>query len=307
MADRIQLQVPEHATGGRLDVFLASALPGVSRTRIRDAIQCGEVMVGGRRAKPSYRVAAGDEIEGALESRLSLHAAPQHIPLRILYADADLAIVDKPAGLVVHPAPGHPDATLANALVARFPRAAGVGAAERPGIVHRLDKDTSGLMVVALTEPAQQALQRQLAQRQARREYLALVWGRPRPAAGTIDIPVGRDPRNRRRMAPHGIAARAARTAYRTIEEFGAQTLVEARLETGRTHQIRVHFAAIGFPLVGDATYGGAPLHGLRRQFLHAARLTVQSPSGGHEMTFESPLPSDLSTLLIGLRAQGGI
>lgn len=306
MTERISLTVQADATGRRLDAFLAEALPAVSRTWVGESIAAGSVLVNGRRAKPAQRIAGGDVIEGTMTERSALTATPQSIPLAIVYQDADLAVIDKPAGLVVHPAPGHARDTLANALVAHFPQAAGVGGTERPGIVHRLDRDTSGLIVVALSHAAHQALQRQIAQRTAGREYLALVRGAPRPAYGIIDVPVGRHPADRRRMAAHGIRARSARTAYRSVEELGEFTLVSARLETGRTHQIRVHFATIGHPLAGDSTYGGPRLAGLERQFLHAARLTVQSPSSGQEMTFESSVPSDLKQVLTELRGRLG-
>jgi 23S rRNA pseudouridine1911/1915/1917 synthase len=203
----------------------------------------------------------------------------------------------------VHPAAGHESGTLANALLARFPAVAEVGQELRPGIVHRLDKDTSGLIAVALNPTAQASLQRQIAAREAERRYIALATGKVEPAEGTIEAPIGRDPANRKRMTVHGLAARPARTTYRVLEYVDGFTLLDIRLHTGRTHQIRVHFAAIGHPLAGDTTYHGASLPSLRRQFLHADRLTVRSPSSGKELHFYSPLPTDLQVVVDALRA----
>jgi 23S rRNA pseudouridine1911/1915/1917 synthase len=256
------------------------------------------VAVNGRAARPAYRVAEGDEITVSDVRPSSLSAAPEDIPLSIVYQDADLAVIDKPAGLVVHPAPGHAGGTLANALAARFPATRDVGAEERPGIVHRLDRDTSGLMVVALTPAAHADLQAQIASREASRQYLALVAGHLPRREGTIEAPIGRDVHDRKRMAVHGAAARSARTSYRVLESLPGFDLVEASLHTGRTHQIRVHFSAVGHPLAGDSRYGGPGLPGLCRQFLHAYRLGVRSPSGGQRLTFESLLPADLRAVL---------
>jgi 23S rRNA pseudouridine1911/1915/1917 synthase len=202
---------------------------------------------------------------------------------------------------VVHPSAGHADGTLANALTARFPQTSGVGTELRPGIVHRLDKDTSGLMVIALTPSAYASLQQQIAERSARRQYLALVEGGVLPERGRIDAPIGRDAQNRLRMGIDGIAARDAQTTYRLLEKAGNFSLLEATLHTGRTHQVRVHLAAIGHPIVGDRLYGGSAALGLERQFLHAYRLGLRSPSSGTELAFTSRLPYDLSRTLTAI------
>jgi 23S rRNA pseudouridine1911/1915/1917 synthase len=219
---------------------------------------------------------------------------------RIVHLDEALAVVEKPAGLVVHPAPSHRGPTLVDALEQIL---AGGADAERPGIVHRLDKDTSGLLVVARTDAAHTALQSQVKQREVERIYLALAGGRLASRTGTIDAPIGRSPRRRHRMAVSGAASREARTHFTVLEQLSAETYLEARLETGRTHQIRAHFAAIGHPLAGDATYGGEQKYGLARQFLHAHRLSFAHPVTGERMSFESPLPGDLEAALEAARA----
>jgi 23S rRNA pseudouridine1911/1915/1917 synthase len=223
------------------------------------------------------------------------------MPLKIAYEDADLIVIDKPVGLVVHPGAGQPDRTLLNALLAHAPSLAGV---PRAGIVHRLDKDTSGLLVVAKTVAAQASLVEQLASRSMRRAYLALVQGDP-PASGVIDAPVGRDPRARTRMAVTH-RGKPSRTSYRVVERFGAAALVECRLDTGRTHQIRVHFQHIRHPLIGDTVYRRGTRHGIAfpRQALHAAELSLTHPSSRKAMTWRSPLPKDMQRLLDELRAR---
>jgi len=223
-------------------------------------------------------------------------AEPQ---LRIVHLDEDLAVVDKPAGLVVHPAPSHRGPT----LVSELAEILGGGAdPERPGIVHRLDKGTSGLLVVARGDEALAALQAQVRAREVERIYLALAGGRLGSRTGTIDAPIGRASRQRTRMAVSGAASREARTHFEVLELLALETYLEARLETGRTHQIRAHFAAIGHPLTGDSTYGGADRYGLRRQFLHAHRLAFQHPLNGARLSFESPLPADLAAALEAAR-----
>jgi 23S rRNA pseudouridine1911/1915/1917 synthase len=219
---------------------------------------------------------------------------------RIVYADENLAVVDKPAGLVVHPAPSHSGPT----LVSELEDVLGGGAdPERPGIVHRLDRGTSGLLVVARSDEAHAALQEQVRQREVERVYLALAGGRLGSRTGTIDAPIGRAPRRRHRMAVSGAASREARTHFTALELLATETYLEARLETGRTHQIRAHFAAIGHPLVGDATYGGERSYGLQRQFLHAHRLAFTQPATGERLSFTSELPADLAAALEAARA----
>lgn len=219
--------------------------------------------------------------------------------VRVVHLDEALAVVEKPAGLVVHPAPSHRGPTLVSELAELL----GGGDPERPGIVHRLDKDTSGLLVVARDEATHRALQAQVQRREVERVYLALAGGRLASRTGTIDAPIGRSPRQRHRMAVSGAASRQARTHFTVLEALRHDTFLEARLETGRTHQIRAHFAAIGHPLVGDATYGGAQRYGLRRQFLHAHRLSFQHPVSGERLSFVSELPDDLAAALSRARA----
>lgn len=219
--------------------------------------------------------------------------------LRIVHIDRALAVVEKPAGLVVHTAPSHRGTTLVDELGEIL---SGGGNPQRPGIVHRLDKDTSGLLVVARTDAAHAALQAQVRRREVDRRYLALVSGRLASRTGTIDAPIGRAAQQRHRMAVSGAASRPARTHFAVLELLAEQTYLEARLETGRTHQIRVHFAAIGHPLIGDTTYGGAELHAIKRQFLHAHRLAFSHPESGEDLAFESSLPADLAAVLAAAR-----
>jgi 23S rRNA pseudouridine1911/1915/1917 synthase len=219
--------------------------------------------------------------------------------LRVVHLDEWLAVVDKPAGLVVHPAPSHRGPTLVDELAEIL---GGGGDPERPGIVHRLDKDTSGLLVVARDDATHAALQGAVRQRRVERAYLALAQGRLASRTGTIDAPIGRAAKQRHRMAVSGAASRAARTHFEVLELLAAETYLQAKLETGRTHQIRAHFAAIGHPLAGDATYGGEPRYGLERQFLHAHRLAFAHPAGGERMSFSSELPADLAAALSAAR-----
>lgn len=295
-------EVTPAEAGRRLDVVLAERLPDLSRSAAQHLIDEGRVTVNGQVARPSRKLSSGDHVRAEVPPPAPLSAVPENIPLDIVYQDQDLAVLNKPAGLVVHPSAGHASGTVANALAALFPGAREVGSQERPGIVHRLDKDTSGLMVVALTGPALQSLQREIASHQAGRTYLALATGRVEPAEAVVEAPIGRDQSNRQRMAVFGVAARPAQTSYRVLEYLPGFTLLEVRLHTGRTHQIRVHLAAIGHPVAGDRVYGGATLPQLDRQFLHAFRLSLHSPSTGQLLTFERGLPSDLSHVLQEIR-----
>jgi 23S rRNA pseudouridine1911/1915/1917 synthase len=293
--------VPAALGGLRLDQALVRLFPQYSRNRLQAWLKSGHITVEGRSAQPSAAVSGGERI--ALAPPPAPDAVPQaqRMPLKIVHEDADLIVIDKPAGLAVHPGAGQPDRTLLNALLAHAPALAGV---PRAGIVHRLDKDTSGLLVVAKTVPAQVELVKQLADRSMRRVYLALVQGDP-PASGVIDAPVGRDMRARVRMAVTH-RGKPARTTYRVLERFGRAALVECRLETGRTHQIRVHFQHIRHPLVGDLVYRRGTRHGLAfpRQALHATELSLVHPGTRKAVTWRSPLPRDLKRLVDKLREE---
>ncbi len=281
--------------GGRLDTYVAGALPGISRTYAQRLIAEGLITVNGQAVRASRKLAAGDTVMVTIPPPEPCGLAAEDIPLDIIYQDKDLLVVDKPAGLAVHPAPGNPCHTLVNALLFRFPELAGEDAL-RPGIVHRLDKDTSGLIIVARNRAAHNRLAAQFKSRSVTKAYLALASGRILPEKGVIDAPIGRDPRRRQRMAVVG-GGRPARTEYSVIKYIGNYTLVEARPKTGRTHQIRVHLASIGHPVVGDATYGvKSPF--VTRQFLHACRLGFRLPSDDRYVEFESPLPPDLQQAL---------
>jgi 23S rRNA pseudouridine1911/1915/1917 synthase len=294
--------VPDAMGGLRLDQALARLFHQYSRNRLQEWLRAGHILVDGKTPPAKMAVSGGEKILLS-PPRLPDAAAPraQRMPLKIVHEDASLIIIDKPVGLVVHPGAGQPDKTLLNALLAHAPALAGV---PRAGIVHRLDKDTSGLLVVAKTVEAQTDLVKQLAERSVRRVYVALVQGDP-PASGTIDAPIGRDAKARTRMAVTH-RGKPARTSYRVLERFGRAALVECRLETGRTHQIRVHFQHIRHPLVGDTVYRRGTRHGISfpRQALHAAELTLKHPSSGEEVTWRSPLPRDFKRLLDTLREE---
>lgn len=254
--------------------------------------------------RPASRLRAGDRVWVEVPPPVASRLAPEPIPLAVVYEDAHLLVVDKPPGLTVHPGAGRRTGTLVHAVLARCPDLPGIGGEDRPGIVHRLDKDTSGLLVVAKSETALRELQAQIQTRRMRREYLALVHGRVAQDAGTIDAPIGRDPLRRTRMAivPGG---RGAVTHYQVLERFADATLLRLRLETGRTHQIRVHCASLGHPVAGDATYGRRTNPwGLRRQALHAARLLFDHPVTGAPLVFEAPLPEDMARALAQLRSR---
>ena len=286
--------------GERLDVFIARAMPHLTRSRVRKLIDDGHVVVAGERAKPALRLEAGQRVRVDVPPPVDATAAPEAIPLNILYEDADLLVIDKPAGMTVHPAPGHASATLVNAILAHCDDLSGVGGVLRPGIVHRLDRDTSGVILVAKNDAAHNMLARQLKARTVEKTYVALIEGTPTPPEGIIDAPIARDPRNRQRMAIVE-GGRESVTAYRVVERFRGYALVEARPKTGRTHQIRVHLAAIGHPIVGDRVYGKASAL-VGRQFLHAARIAFEHPRTGERVTFEAPLAGELQRALDALR-----
>lgn len=307
------------AAGGRLDRLLAGALPQLSRSRLKGLIEEGRVSLDGRAVtSPSAKVKAGQTFAIIIPEARPVALEGQAIPLEIFYEDKDLIVLNKPAGLVVHPAAGNPDRTLVNALIAHCGRElTGIGGEQRPGIVHRLDKDTSGVMVAAKSAAAHQGLVEQFAARSIERSYQALVWGRPSPAEGSLTGNIGRSPRNRKKMAVLRRGGRPAETGYRVLRSFqnGRISLVECRLKTGRTHQIRVHLAEAGHPLLGDPLYGRGDsrrakalpadaqtaLAALGRQALHAKTLGFQHPVSGETLQFTCELPSDIRVLISSL------
>jgi 23S rRNA pseudouridine1911/1915/1917 synthase len=304
---RIELTVDDGGT--RLDKFLAEQVADLSRSAIQRLIDTAQVLVNGEPVKASYKVRPGDLVVACVPQPEPEEPVAEAIPLCIVYEDQALMVVNKPAGMVIHPAPGHRSGTLVNALLAHCPDLAATGGSAgdaRPGIVHRLDRDTSGLILVAKNEQIRRALQRQFKARQVHKVYVALLDGRLQAAHGRIEAPLGRDPRHRQRMAvvPGG---REAVTEYRLLACFaGDYSLVEAEPKTGRTHQIRVHFASIGHPVVGDTVYGRRPTRlPVPRQFLHAQRLGFTHPLTGQPLGFEAPLPDDLAAVLRMLEQQG--
>jgi len=282
----------------RLDK-VASDQSHLSRTRIQNLIKKGYITVNGEKTRPGYLLQEGDRVDITIPSPTPVDLIPETMPLSIVYEDKDILVLDKPPGLTVHPAPGHPSHTLVNAILAHCPDLPVIGGSLRPGIVHRLDKDTSGLIIVAKNELAQDDLAAQMKARTIVKKYLVLVKGKLTPEKGAIEAPIGRDPRNRQRMAVVS-TGRPARTGYRVLQQWENYTLVEATLETGRTHQIRVHFGAIGFPVMGDVTYGMRSTH-LRRQFVHACYVKFRHPGTGECLELESPLPPDLKQALESL------
>jgi len=280
----------------RLDKYVCQQLPELSRARVQKLIADGHITVNGQPAKPGLKLNTGDRLKVAIPPTPSEQVLPEDVPINILYEDDDLLVVDKPAGLTVHPAPGHPGHTLVNALLSHLPHLADIGDSLRPGIVHRLDKDTSGLMLVAKNSAAQDNLIGQFRSHSVTKAYMVLVRGHLTPENGIIEANIGRDPRDRKKMEVVE-KGREARTEYQVIKYIGDCTLLEVRPQTGRTHQIRVHLAAIGFPVVGDKVYGvRSPF--LPRQFLHACRLGFSLPSTGEYVEFKSEMPADLEQAL---------
>jgi 23S rRNA pseudouridine1911/1915/1917 synthase len=316
-------RVTASRTGERLDRFLALAQPDLSRTQIQALIRSGHVRVNDAPARPSHRLKLGERVAVEPPPARVLKLEAEDIPLAIVHEDEQLLVIDKPAGLVVHPGAGVSRGTLVHALLHHDPAIAGVGGAGRPGIVHRLDKDTSGLMVVARTPRAYRALIEAMRERRVTRVYHALVWGDPPAESGEIRGAIGRDPRHRQRMAVVRRGGKSATTHWRVLERFGVAALLEARLESGRTHQIRVHFAHLGMPVVGDPVYGGrgkkqlsvtesgvtlagALLDGLPRQALHAHELALVHPVTGELMRWTSAVPEAFESALKRLRAHRG-
>jgi len=310
-----RVTVPAEAAGDRLDRLLTAALPMLSRTRIKALIEAGCVTRDGEpAANPSAKVRADDTFAVHVPESEAAAPAAQAIPLTVVYEDADVIVIDKPAGMVVHPAPGSPDSTLVNALLAHCgDTLSGIGGVRRPGIVHRIDKDTSGLMVAAKHDLAHAGLAAQFAEHSIERVYRAVVWGVPSPRTGTVDGAIGRSPQDRKKMAVVGRGGKSARTHYRVQRVYGpGAALVECRLETGRTHQIRVHMATLGHPVLGDPVYArvtparrraAGDAAAFARQALHAAVLGFRHPGTGATLRFESDFPGDIRKLIATLES----
>lgn len=301
--------VPEDAEPQRLDRFLVSVLPDHSRSQVQKLIDEGHVTLVGRTAKANLLVRAGDQMSVVIPDAAPSDAHAEDLPIDVLYQDADVAVLNKPAGMVVHPGAGHASGTLVNALLHHISDLSGIGGEIRPGIVHRLDRGTSGVMVVAKNDAAHQSLSQQFHDRSVEKEYIALVWGEVQ-AGRRIDAPIGRDPVHRQKMSARSRRARQAVTRITRAFHLPGLTLCQVAIQTGRTHQIRVHLSAIGHPIVGDSLYGGVhrrvpgdirAVQRLERPFLHAARLAFTHPSDGRRVEFSAPLPADLLGVLEGL------
>ena len=305
--------------GARLDLFLTGKEPGLSRAQIQRAVAEGRVTVNGRPARAGRRVKAGDALALCIPAPRPSEVLPEEILLQILYEDPFILVVDKPAGMVVHPAAGHQGGTLVNALLHYCRDLSGIGGVLRPGIVHRLDKETSGLLVVAKSDEAHRALAGQLKRHEVAKTYQAIVYGDPKTDGGRIEAPVGRHPTDRKKMSTKSRRGKGAVTVWRVRERFGVASLLEVDIETGRTHQIRVHLTELGYPVVGDKVYGGAGrirtiedsavragIKALQRQALHAWRLSFAHPVTGEKMRFASPLPEDMAALCAFLRERAG-
>ncbi|MGQ4807339.1 Ribosomal large subunit pseudouridine synthase D [Candidatus Entotheonellaceae bacterium PAL068K] len=313
-----RLQVAAGEAGTRLDKYLVTHLPDLSRSRLQRLIQEGTVYLARRQAAAGLRLREGDCLTVRVPPPPSARPAAEAIPLGILYEDEALVVVNKPPGIVVHPAPGHYHGTLVNALLSHCRNLSGVGGEVRPGIVHRLDKDTSGVLLVAKHDRSHQHLAAQLKARQLQRRYVALVRGRLPTPQGTIDAPIGRHPRQRHKMAVVRRTGRTARTHYQVVAVWGPVSLLRLRLETGRTHQIRVHLTHLGYPVVGDTVYGATSWHrpagpeleralrAFSRQALHAERVRFQHPDTGTWLTCSAPVPEDMESLIAQLRCAYG-
>ena len=309
----ISLVVSHEEAGRRLDQFLTAHLPDFSRARVQRLIADGHVRIGRGRVRPGLTLTPGVAVEVTVPEAAPARPEPEALPLSVLYDDDDMVVIDKPAGMVVHPAAGHARSTLVNALLHHVRGLSGIGGDLRPGIVHRLDRGTSGVMVVAKHDRAHRALARQFHDREVGKEYVALVWGAMKPGR-TFETPIGRDPRHRHRMSSRARHGRPALSQIVSVEPYRGVSLVRVTIGTGRTHQIRVHLSEAGHPIVGDAVYGGArtrlPAHlaalaGLDRPFLHAARLTLAQPTTGRPLAFEAPLPPDLAARLAAIDRRG--
>ena len=301
--DENYICITAEESGERIDALLARALPSLSRSQVQKLLEQGMVTLNGRELKKNFRCSAGEGYEVILPEPAELPLIPQNIPLDVVYEDEDLIVVNKARGLVVHPAPGHPDGTLVNALLYHCGDSlSGIGGQRRPGIVHRIDKDTSGLLIVAKNDFAHQALSAQLADHSLCREYEALVRGNFKQDCGTVDKPIGRHPVDRKRMAVTEKNAKQAVTHWQLLASYRGYSHILCRLETGRTHQIRVHMASIGHPLLGDFTYGApSPEKGLEGQCLHARRLRFVHPRTGEHILLETELPAYFMDVLARL------
>jgi 23S rRNA pseudouridine1911/1915/1917 synthase len=296
----VLLTVPETAAGVRLDQFLQEQLPQYSRSRLQDWIKRERVQVNGHAQKPSYTVRAGESVEVEPDAPTPLHAFAEEIPVEVLYADEDVVAINKPAGMVVHAGAGNHSGTLVNALLHHFGTLSNVSGEDRPGIVHRIDRETSGVLLVARNDAAHRKIAEQFASRSVEKQYLALVQGVLATDQGRIERKIARDPVRRIRMTTRLNAGRTALTEYRVLRRFEKFTYVEVRIGTGRTHQIRVHMASIGHPVAGDTVYG-ARAQPYGRFFLHAHRIRFTQPSTGEAVTVEAPLPEELRSWLESL------
>lgn len=304
------IDVEAHESGMRLDALLGLHLDSCSRSAAASLIRSGAVRIDGKIKKTGYRVRPGERITGRLPVPTPIDARPEPVAFGILHEDAHLIVIDKPPGLVIHPAPGHAGGTLVNGLLFHCPDLAeggGIGGRIRPGIVHRLDRDTSGVLVVAKTESAHHHLAAQFKDRRVEKEYLALVHGVPGTAEGEIRLPIGRHPVERKKMSVHSRSSREAHTRWSVIHRYAAAALLKVRIFTGRTHQIRVHLAASGMPVAGDSVYGKSPrqdppvLRNIPRQMLHAHRIAFVHPASGEPVAFVSPLPPDMAAVMAAL------
>ena len=294
--------------GTRLDVFVTSREEQMSRSFVQKLIGDGAVTVNQLTVQANYRVKVGDAVAVSAPPPVQLRVCPESIPLDIYYEDSDVVVVNKPRGMVVHPAGGNYTGTLVNALLEHCRDLSGINGVLRPGIVHRIDKDTSGLLMVAKNDLAHEHLAHQLKEHTVQRGYVALTHGAPDGERGVVDAPIGRDPRDRQKMAVTSRNGKQAVTHYRVLDRVGNYSFIELRLETGRTHQIRVHMAYIGCPLVGDTRYGPAKPHlGLTGQFLHAYKLGFVHPRSGNVLEFTAPLPAELGVILHKLGIKGGV
>jgi 23S rRNA pseudouridine1911/1915/1917 synthase len=315
MVARHRLLVEADGAGQRLDAWIAAHRPELSRSRVQSLIEAGQILVDEKAPRPSSRVRTGQAVTIEVPAAIPAIPQPEDIPLAIVHEDDRLLVIDKPTGLAVHPGAGRPAGTLVNALLHHVKDLSGIGGVLRPGIVHRLDRGTSGLLVVAKDDASHRHLAHQFAARTVEKEYLAVVLGVPARAEGTIQAAIGRDPVHRQKMSIRSRHGRAAESAYSVLERLDGAALVRVRIHSGRTHQIRVHMASIGHPVAGDSVYGGtrtpssknpaarAALLGLGRPALHAARLAFTHPGTGERVIFASPLPADIERLLAALRS----